>query len=66
MPIRKPVFVGDRLMIHGRTERSTVASVEHCKERNADRIELDWDGHGRSYVWSDEEGDSWLRWNDVN
>lgn len=65
MPGRR-VFVGDRVQVHGRPERVLVVAVTFVPERYASRIDLEWDGAGRSHVWSDEEGDVWVRWSELN
>jgi hypothetical protein len=58
--------IGERLVVHGMSQKAIVDDVVWDAEVNSWKIILDWGSHGRSRVWAHDENTVWFRWKDSN
>jgi hypothetical protein len=53
--------IGERLIVHGMTQKAVVDDVCWDDQVNSWKIILDWGEFGKSRVWSHDENRVWYR-----
>lgn len=59
--IKQPPNIGERLVVHGMSQKAIVEDVVWDREINAWKILLDWGEFGKSRVWAHDENRVWFR-----